>query len=120
MQTVIERKPNLLTDFSFKKKLIYIAMPYSIGDQALNVRNAIEVADKLLEMGYIPFIPHLSHFWHFISPKSYNTWLEIDRAILERCDALLRNGGESYGADMEVEVAKKLGISVFYSLEALE
>ncbi len=101
-------------------RLVYLASPYSLGDQALNVRRAIEAADKLLEKGYIPFMPHLCHFWHFISPKPYETWLEIDRAILERCDALLRLEGISEGADQEVKFAKELGLDVYYSIEELQ
>ncbi len=98
------------------KKLVYLASPYSLGDQALNVRRQIEVADKLLDMGYIPFVPCLSHFWHFLSPKSYETWLEIDEAILRKCDMVLRLDGFSKGADKEVELALRLGIMVYYDI----
>jgi len=101
------------------KQLIYIASPYTIGDQADNVRRQLLVADELLEMGYIPFPPCLSHFWHFVSPKSWHTWLDIDKEILKRCDAVLRLEGESVGADMEVELADELGIPVYYSIEEM-
>ena len=100
--------------------LIYISSPYTIGDQILNVRRQVELADKILEMGHIPFVPCLAHFWHYLSPKSYEEWLRIDSAIIPRCDALLRVGGESKGADIEVETAKKLRIPVYYSLAELE
>jgi len=101
------------------KKVIYIAGPYTKGDVALNVRNAIDAGDTLLEKGYIPFVPHLSHFWHFISPKTHREWLEIDKAILERCDALLRLEGESAGADEEVNHARQLGIDIYWSIKDL-
>lgn len=102
------------------KKIIYISSPYTIGDQVANVRRQILVADKLLGMGYIPFCPCLSHFWHFVSPKPWETWLEIDIAIIPKCDALLRLDGESKGADKEVALAKELGIPIFYSLKDLD
>jgi len=98
---------------------IYVAGPYSKGETAINVRNAILAGDKLLEMGHTPFIPHLTHFWHYISPKPWDVWLKIDQDWLEVCDAVLRLDGESKGADLEVELAKKLGKPVYYSLEEL-
>lgn len=85
----------------------------------MNVRLACEIGDKILAKGHIPFIPHLSHFWHFLSPKSYDEWLRIDSAIIPKCDALLRVNGESKGADMEVKLAWGLGIPVYYSLEEI-
>ena len=97
--------------------LIYIASPYSLGDQSLNVRRQIEAADKLLEMGHIPLLPCLSHLWQLISPKPYDEWLRIGIAWLDYCDALLRLDGESKGADREVNYAYKLGLKIYFSLE---
>lgn len=97
--------------------LIYLASPYSLGDQALNVRRQIEVADKLLEMGHIPFIPCLSHLWHLISPKSYDEWLRIGIEYLTYCDALLRLTGESAGADKEVLYAITHNIQVYFDIK---
>ena len=102
------------------KEIIYLSAPYTKGDVAINVYRVIKCADKLLDMGYIPFIPHLTHFWHIVSPKSWDTWLEIDKAMIPRCDAVLRLDGDSLGADVEVELAKELSIPVFYSLESLD
>lgn len=100
-------------------KLIYIASPYTKGDVAINVRRQIDVGDLILKKGYIPYIPNLSHFWHFISPKTYEMWMVIDSEILRRCDAVLRISGKSKGADREVKLAKSLGIPVYHSLEEL-
>jgi len=102
-----------------KPMIIYVSAPYSLGDVVSNVRFACEIGDKILAKGHIPFIPHLSHFWHFLSPKSYDEWLRIDRAFIPRCDALLRVNGVSKGADIEVATAKECGISVYYSLEMI-
>lgn len=43
----------------------------------------------------------------------------IAERILARCDAVLRIGGESQGADQMVEVARARGLRVFYSLEEI-
>jgi len=106
-------------DWTKPSLIIYVSSPYSLGDQIANVRFACEVGDNILAKGHIPFIPHLSHLWHFVSPKSYDEWLRIDKAFIPRCDALLRVGGESKGADMEVEFAKDNHILVYYSLEEI-
>ena len=100
--------------------IVYIASPYSLGDQMINIRNVILIADKLITMGHIPYIPHLTGFWHLISPKPHQFWMEYDRHFLCLCNCVLRLDGESNGADNEMRLAKELGIPVYYSLEELE
>lgn len=95
---------------------IYIAGPYSKGDVARNVRLAISEADYVARLGHVPFIPHLTHFWHFLFPHEYEFWLEQDIEWLRVCDALLRLDGESPGADKEVAEAKRLGLEIYYSV----
>lgn len=70
-------------------------------------------------MGYAPYIPHLTHFWHTMIPNEYSTWLELDLEWLCACDAVLRLPGESSGADNEVAEATKQGIPVVYSIDEL-
>ena len=98
---------------------VYIAGPYTKGDVAINVKTAIETANELIELGFIPFIPHLTHFWHMICPQPYEFWLELDNKFLPLCECVLRIPGESSGADAEVLLAKKQGIPVFYSIKEL-
>ena len=94
---------------------VYIAGPYSKGDVALNVRNAIHAGDVIARRGHFLFIPHLTHFWHMAIPHEYQFWLDQDMVWLKQCDALLRLQGESTGADAEVEMARELGMHVYYS-----
>ena len=103
----------------FKAK-IYVAGPYTKGDVAVNVRNAIEAANQLADLGFAPFVPHFTHFWHMIFPRKYKFWLELDKQFLPYCDALLRLRGKSSGADKEVKFAKEKKIKVFYSIKKLE
>lgn len=100
------------------KKLIYIAAPYTSNPEE-NVKKALEAADIVFEQGFIPYVPHLSHHWHSQSPKSYEQWMEMGSAVLERCDGLLRLPGESPGADKEVKQALELDMPVYYGLENL-
>lgn len=43
----------------------------------------------------------------------------IAERLLEKCDAVLRVGGASQGADLMVDVARKKGLQVFFSLEEI-
>ncbi len=100
-------------------KRIYIAGPYTKGDVAINVRNAIEAANSLADAGFAPFIPHMSHFWHMLFPRLYEFWLDLDNQFLPVCDALLRLPGESSGSDKEVALARSLNIPVHFSTDEL-
>jgi hypothetical protein len=95
---------------------IYVAGPYSKGDTAINVRNAMEAGVKLLELGHAPYVPHLTHFLHLHKPQPYEVWTTLDNAYLPYCEALIRLPGESSGADAEVALARKLSIPVFEGL----
>ena len=99
---------------------IFISAPYTKGDVAINVYRVIQVANELLKMGHTPYIPHLTHFWHIISPHPWQTWLRIDLEFLTCCEAVLRLDGDSIGADMEVEKALELGIPVYYNIEEIK
>lgn len=92
---------------------IYVAGPYTTGDVAVNVRNAVYTGNILALRGHAVFIPHLTHFWHMLIPHSYDFWMEQDMQWLEVCDAVLRIEGESAGADREVEYAIAHGKPVY-------
>lgn len=100
-----------------KVKTVYIASPYTKGDVAENVRNSLEVATALAEMGYVPFAPLLSHFWHLMFPHEHEFWMKMDLEWVTRCDYLVRLPGESKGADMEVKHALEVGTPVFYGMD---
>jgi hypothetical protein len=95
---------------------VYVAGPYTKGDVAVNVANAIDAGTTIAEAGHFPFIPHLTHFWHYRSEHPYEFWIAQDLEWLKVCDAVVRLPGESSGADGEVAVAQKRGTPVFHSL----
>lgn len=101
-------------------KKIYIASPYRKGDVGLNVKRQIDVGNILMNNNFSPFLPLLSHFQHMIHPRTCVDWLNNDFEWLSSCDCLLRLKGDSYGADMEVEYANKLGIKVFYEYNNIQ
>jgi hypothetical protein len=98
---------------------IYIAGPYTQGDVAVNVRNAYAAANQLADLGFAPFVPHATHFWHMLFPRPYEFWLELDNQFLPACQGLLRLPGPSSGADKEVNLARTLKIPVFTNINDL-
>lgn len=41
----------------------------------------------------------------------------VAHRLLRKCDAVLRIKGESKGADQDVEIAKKLGLKIYYNID---
>jgi len=102
------------------KARVYVAGPYTQGDSVHNVREALRTADILLNFDYCPFVPHLTHFWHLVFPRPYDTWMRLDKEWLRQCDVLLRLSGNSPGADEEEMLAHSLYIPVVHSIAELE
>jgi len=99
---------------------VYVAGPYTKGDVAVNVRNAITAANELADLGFAPFVPHFTHFWHMLFPRPYEFWLDLDNQFLPCCDAVLRLPGESSGADKEVQLATSLGLPIFHIIKCID
>ena len=101
------------------KTKVYLASPYTLGDVAVNVKNQMDVADTLMTLGFIPFVPLYFHFQHMAHPRPYQDWIEVDLEWLPACDCILRLPGESKGADNEVKAMIGIGKPVFYSINEL-
>jgi len=110
-----------------KEIKVYIASPYTLGWMPKMVRLQLEAADKLMDLGYIPYTPLLAHFQEIYNPRTEHDWLRVDFTFLKTCDAVLRlkpldrKSKEiiSSGADKECLLAKENDIPVFYSVEEL-
>lgn len=96
---------------------VYIASPYTQGNTSENIRKHLKAGSILLERGYIPFMPLLTHFMDIIHPRTYEQWMEYDMEWLQSCDCVLRLEGLSEGAEREVKLASSLGKPVFYSIK---
>ena len=103
-----------------KKRIIYVAYPYTHDDPVENTHSAMQIANTLVDLEFIPYIPHLNLLWHLVYPRPAHFWYEFDVYFLKKCDALLRMGGASVGADNEVLIAKENDIPVFYSFKELK
>jgi len=103
---------------------IYIAGPLtSSGDPRENIANACRAFEELMQLGLVPFLPHLS--WYVEQNLGFDRWtadewLEYDAKWLKLCDALLRLPGFSRGADLEETMARVMGIPIFYTLEGIK
>ncbi len=100
----------------------------SFEDSAImrNIESAIEIGEQLHDRGWDYYIPHLTAIQHYLICKlrpayepPYERWLAYDYNIIGRCDAVFRMGGDSLGADMEVEYAESIGVPV-YTIEDME
>lgn len=97
-----------------EKPLVYISGPISQGDVVVNTHAAMKLWHEMWKGGLVtPICPHWSMIQHLLDPLTHKEWLDYDKVIIARCDALLRMPGESEGADEEVECAISLGLPVF-------
>ncbi len=98
--------------------IVYVAGPYTHPDPVINTRNAILAGEELMKKGATLIIPDLCDLWHLSSLLEENFWYNYSLKLLFLCDALLRLGGESKGADKEVRIAEEeLFLDIYYSLE---
>jgi hypothetical protein len=105
---------------------VYIASPYTNGDREENVRFQMKVSNELLDLGFYPFTPLYMHFQHLIYPRTPESWLSLDFVWLRQCDCIIRFFTEynnvvlhSPGADMEENLAREIGIPIFYSVSEM-
>src|SRR6185295_5056392 len=106
---------------------IMIAGPYSHGaptapERAANLRVLNRVALEVFEMGHVPVIG-VNMALPIIEEAGEGSYqrimMPLSLALSERCDACLRIGGDSPGADEEAERIRRLGRPVFYGLDEL-
>jgi hypothetical protein len=103
------------------KLYIYVSGPLTTGQKFYqNIGNAIDIATKLLKMGYTVYLPHLSFFWaaHSVELRDdYEMWIGMDLAWIDKCDAVYRLDGVSSGGNREVNYAISECIPVITSLD---
>jgi len=102
---------------------VYVIGAYTRPDPCENTHRAIKLGDELAGLGFAPFVPHLTHLWHTVSPKPVDFWYQYDLIWLRTCDAVLwdrtRCPGASRGGDAEWAEAVKLGKPCFSSVDDL-
>lgn len=113
--------------------LILIAGPYRSGtndDPGLiqqNMNNLEAMALPVFRKGHIPMIREwvALPIMQQAGSKTIGdeVWTEVQypvaHGLLKKCDAILRIFGASKGADQDVEVARKLGLKVYFHLDEI-
>jgi ADP-ribose pyrophosphatase len=113
--------------------LILIAGPYrsGTGDDpeqiAANVQVMESYALPLFRLGHIPMLGewlalplvHLAGSKQIGDDAFNEIFHPIAERLLEKCDAVLRIGGSSKGADQMVEMARLNGLVIFTELEQI-
>jgi hypothetical protein len=110
--------------------MILVAGPFRSGTgddpekMAANVRDMERYALPLFRAGHIPVVGEwfalpmvaLAGSRHVGDAAFEEIFHPIAIRLLTRCDAVLRVGGPSHGADHMVEIAKGQGLRVYHSL----
>ena len=116
-----------MTENSDKPMMILIAGPYRSGtndDPALIKRNVQEMESYALPIFRAGHIPILGEWLALplveqagsrrIGDQAFNEIFHpIATRLLEKCDAVLRVGGPSAGADEMVRVGRRLGLKIY-------
>lgn len=102
---------------------IMISGPYTSGaadehQRAANLRVMNEAALALFRMGHVPVIGVNMALPVIEAGGRYDeVMMPLSLALAERCDACLRIGGASQGADDEADRFRARGLSVYSRIE---
>jgi hypothetical protein len=116
-----------------KSMMILIAGPYRSGTDddsekiEANIRLMESSALPIFRLGHIPLLGewlalplvHLAGSEHIGDDAFNEIFHPIAERLLEKCDAVLRVGGESRGADHMVEISRQKGLKIFTKLEQI-
>jgi hypothetical protein len=104
-----------------RTKRVYIAAPYGGEgeDVVLNIHKAIEAAEHVLYQteNWLPFVPHLFHLWHLVSPQAYEFWMKMDREWMQTCHAVVMVGDMSEGVKRDLNEGSDMGLPVFLTIQ---
>jgi hypothetical protein len=110
---------------------IYIAAPYMPRESNLhdaariaqrNVDRAIEAANCIHDKGHYAFVPHLTHYLHihYSCLVDRGVWYyDYDNTFLDHWATSFLYLAPSYGADLELDRAIKLGLKIYYNLDEI-
>jgi len=113
--------------------MILVAGPYrsGTGDDPEKMKANVDAMEAyalpIFRLGHIPVLGewfalplvHLAGSKQLGDEAFNEIFHPIAERLLDKCDAVLRVGGASQGADLMVEVAQRQGLQVFTSLEEI-
>src|SRR3954462_779377 len=129
----MQKEEYLIMSEQTESLMILIAGPYRSGTGdlpsklAANVRAMEEYALPLFRAGHVPIVGEwlalplvdLAGSTQIGDAAFNEIFHPIAERLLARCDAVLRVGGASHGADQMVESARKRGLQVFTQLQEI-
>jgi hypothetical protein len=129
----MQKEEYLIMSEQTESLMILIAGPYRSGTGdipsklAANVRAMEEYALPLFRAGHVPIVGEwlalplvdLAGSTQIGDAAFNEIFHPIAERLLARCDAVLRVGGASQGADQMVESARKRGLQVFTRLQEI-
>lgn len=103
------------------RKIVYVAGPYH-GDTERNIANAERKSIELIRAGFAVFTPHKNtagYEQYEDSEITWQTWIDIDLAILACCDILyvLKNSEHSKGTQREIQFATEHNMEIVFEAE---
>lgn len=104
-------------------RVVYLVGPYRAATEYgvyTNIARASELALEIWRAGAACICPHKNTaFFGGAAPDS--VWLEGDKEIVRRCDAVFLGSdwSESEGARAECDLAKQIGLPLFDDIAAL-
>lgn len=102
-------------------KVVYVAGPYRgqcESDIVQNIRNAEAIAIRIWQAGHVALCPHKNTaLFGGLCPDE--VWLKGDLEMLKRCDEIVLCCGwqNSSGTQAEIELARKLSVPVYETIE---
>lgn len=105
-------------------KVVYVAGPYRADSEygvVQNIRRAEQLAIEVWKAGAAAICPHKnSALFGGLMPDE--TWLEGGMEFLRRSDAMIvvDSWEDSEGTKEEIELAKELGIPIFWEIDELK
>jgi hypothetical protein len=124
---------DILSADSKNSMMILIAGPYRSGtnDDPVLIKKNVQVMEAyalpIFRAGHVPILGE----WlalplvelagsHKLGDEAFNeVFHPIATRLLEKCDAVLRVGGPSVGADEMVRVGRSLGLKIYSSLDEI-
>ena len=98
---------------------VYLAGPITLGDYYHNLGQAVRKHTELMELGFTVHNPMLTMCMPDNGKFNWDTWLDWCLPWVEQADIVYRLPGASKGADLEVAHARKHGVTVVLTTEAL-
>ena len=104
-------------------KIVFLAGPYRADTEygvEANIQEARRFSVQIWASGAMCFCPHMNTA-HFGGALPDEVWLDGDKEMLRRCDAVfaMPRHYRSVGAKGEIDLATELGIPIVYDMDQL-